>query len=156
MRLVGMPDGSRPGVQRGGCDVCSMQRNYHFVGPKQPAGPLASKSFHAFEKALDRGLDAIEREDWALAEACFEEAVALENWFGPGHLQLGLVALSQEDWPGARAALEKAAGLIPLEPGLHDALCRLWTALGNEEKAARHGWLSLQLDSRLDEDDARR
>ena len=156
MRLVAGGLSQELDVQSGLCTACSARRRYFFTGSATPSSLSASKAFFAFEAALDAGLNAVDMEEWEVAERHFEEAVSLELWFGPAHLQLGLIALSRQDWEAARCALEKAAGLIPLEPGLHDALCRLWTALGNDEKAARHGWLSLQLDSSLDDADTRR
>ena len=62
-----------------------------------------------------------------------------------------MIALMTERYDLAQESLEMAVGILPLDAVIYEALHQLWTEVGQEERAARAGWLAMQIEATLDE-----
>jgi tetratricopeptide (TPR) repeat protein len=97
-------------------------------------------------------MEAAKAQELFDAEACLQEVVDLEPWWGFAHLQLGTVRMALGAMAEARENLERAVSLLPLDSEVHDALSHCCSELGELERSQRHAWLAMQLeDSSLDE-----
>lgn len=131
------------------CEACERKRPFFFKGVRRSPTDFPGL-FERLEALLAHGLDQLAAGDLASAERCLREVVALEPWFGAAHYHLGMIALMTERLDLAKESLETALGILPLDATVHEALAELWTALGDEERAARAGWLAMQIEATLD------
>jgi hypothetical protein len=144
--------GSVPAVEihRAKCSQCGRIRPFCFDTRLIREEAEATTRFDRMEAILEEGLRQLAEGDFLAGEACFREVIALEPWFGVAHYHLGMIALMTERYELAQEALETAVGILPLDAAIHDALSRLWTEIGHEERAARAGWLAMQIEATLD------
>ena len=131
------------------CELCHRERPFFFRGIRRsPKGHPGV--FERLEALLATGLEQLSEGDLVRAERCLREVVALEPWFGAAHYHLGMIALMTERLDLAKESLETALGILPLDAAVHEALAELWTVLGDDERAARAGWLAMQIEATLD------
>jgi tetratricopeptide (TPR) repeat protein len=86
------------------------------------------------------------RQEYDLAIAAYEKAIAIDSEFSQPYNQLGYAYRFQERFPDAERAFKKYTELIPDEPNPHDSYAELLMKLGRFEESIENYEKALEQD----------
>lgn len=109
-------------------------------------GLLSIALVHGYQSALNRGKQAYDKNDFALAESAFRQAVKEEPRSAQAHKFLGLTYATEEKFELAEAPLKQGCTLDPREDRACHYLGMNYLALSRYEEARKAFETSLRFD----------
>ena len=109
-------------------------------------GLLSIALVHGYQSALDRGKQAYDKNDFAVAESAFQQAVKEQPTSAQAHKFLGLTYATEEKFELAEAPLKQSCTLDPREDRACHYLGMNYLALSRYEEARKAFETSLRFD----------